>query len=84
MLALAALDVVMLFWILNPLSKPSNASPSWHRLTAPQVDHMATVAIKPSPLGAVAKHVTKIRPVQSARTYNSPDERRFVTVAYRQ
>ena len=85
MLALAALDAIMLFWILNPLSKPSNTVPSPHRLTAPQADHVTRVEPKPSPLGAVAKRVTtKTRQLQQARTYNPPAERRYVTVAYRQ
>ena len=47
MLALAALDIVMLFFILNPLSKPSNSLPSWHA----QQPRAAHAVAKPSPLG---------------------------------
>lgn len=85
MLALAALDIVLLFWILNPLSKPSHVEPSWRRLAAPEIQQVTTVGVKPSPLGAVTKHAsTKTRRVRSAGTYNPTLERRYVTVAYRQ
>jgi hypothetical protein len=52
MLALAALDVVMLFWILNPLAKPANSLTSW------RVQPVATVnaVAKPSPLGPARKY----------------------------
>src|ERR1700730_5228580 len=78
MLAFTALDVLMLFWILSPLSKVANSPQSW------QVQHVATVQIvKPSPLGSVANTSPKTRTAQQARSYNSLDERRLVAVAYR-
>ena len=74
MLAFTALDVLMLFWILSPLSKVANSPQSG------QGQRVATVqVVKPSPLGAVAKYTSlKTRTAQQARSYNAGDERRFV------
>ena len=54
MLALAVLDVVLLFWILNPLSKPSNVLHS-NSTMRPHSEIVTAEELKPSPLGAVAK-----------------------------
>jgi hypothetical protein len=76
MLAMAALDIILLFWILNPLARPSKSLLAWHRVSPP-VQQMVVVnaAPKPSPLGGIPKHLTP---------GGSPSARRFVTVAYRQ
>ncbi len=57
MVALAALDVILLFWLLNPVAKSADYfTPS--RLKASQArTTLGDAGSKPSPLGAVATHV---------------------------
>ncbi len=73
MIVLAALDVVLLFWLLNPVAKSVDDLPH-SRLSASQV--RATVGDagrKRSPLGAVATHVAPKL---------GPSRNNFNTVAY--
>ena len=53
MVALAVLDVILLFWILNPVSKPVTE-------TRPVQTTLGDSAAKRSPLGAVASRVPKV------------------------
>lgn len=62
MIALAVLDIVLLFWILNPLSKPSANLPVVSASGPAAVE--ARGAPKPSPLGAV---VNTRMPLRAAR-----------------
>jgi len=52
MIALAALDVVLLFWIVNPLSARADSLPS-PSVTAAKVQVVQALSDKPSAFGSV-------------------------------
>ena len=68
MLALAALDIILLFWILTPLPKPAKTADTQTFRTT-----LGDSTAKRSPLGTVALRVTS----KPARTRTN-----FTTVAY--
>lgn len=84
MLAMAALDAVLLLWILNPLSQPSNSLPEWQRSMATQSRSAMAVdsADKPSPAGRMARSENSRRALPARSTV--PARARLVTAAYRQ
>ncbi len=58
MVALAALDIILLFWLLNPVSKSANdfhSSRTVHASTTRTI--LQDPGNKPSPLGATASRV---------------------------
>ena len=72
MVALAALDVILLFWLLNPLSSAKNDTISARLSTSQARIITGDAAAKRSPLGSVVTHVNPM-----IRTRNN-----FTTVAY--
>jgi hypothetical protein len=73
MVALAALDIILLFWILNPLSRPVDYLHS-AKLSGVQVEStLGNGELKRSPLGSIA---TRVAPKTNRSRGN------FTTVAY--